>query len=413
MVDISASMLRETSGGQTKWSAVRGAVEGFLADEASSGIGVGIQYFPHHKPDVPFECSATAECGAGGPCVQLYPDSVCVQIRGEPDPNRGLPFCINNRNCQADSVCAPWGTCAVDSSLLCLFPGEDSGPGCGICQQPLLGSCVDKPICEQSEYSTPAVPIAALPGNAQALMSSLTTTNPEPPGAYQETNSGVALSAALEHASAHKASNSEHAVAVVLVTDGLPNYCFGFPVDTDQDVARAVQAVASAASAGLAGAGGIRTFVIGVVDAPSPGEPLQAGPLLDQVAAAGGTERAFIVDAAGSVSGEFASALTAIRGTLACDYQLPPAPPNERLDYFKINVGVTLPGSPRQDLLYVGAQRACDPATGGWYYDADPTQGQTPTRVIVCDQSCAQFKSVPNAEVNLQVGCVTRQAEVR
>ncbi|MDX2051698.1 MAG: hypothetical protein SFV15_04850 [Polyangiaceae bacterium] len=43
MVDISASMLRDTSTkGVTKWDAVRNALKGFVQEPASDGIGVGL-----------------------------------------------------------------------------------------------------------------------------------------------------------------------------------------------------------------------------------------------------------------------------------------------------------------------------------------------------------------------------------
>src|SRR5882724_3839423 len=62
MLDVSGSMLEGTSmfdatgTAITKWSAIKGALENFIADDASNGLGVGLQYFPLNKPHVPASC---------------------------------------------------------------------------------------------------------------------------------------------------------------------------------------------------------------------------------------------------------------------------------------------------------------------------------------------------------------------
>jgi hypothetical protein len=45
---------------------------------------------------------------------------------------------------------------------------------------------------------------------------------------------------------------------------------------------------------------------------------------------------------------------------------------------------------------------------GGWYYDADPATGGTPTRIIVCEATCKKWKGDAMASVDLRVGCRTR-----
>ncbi len=283
-------------------------------------------------------------------------------------------------------------------------------------QPPARGSCDGSPVCVQADYSAPVVEIAPLPANAQAVLGSLTTTNPRFPGASQETNTGVALSAALEHAQAFASQAATHTVAVVLVTDGLPNYCFPFDIVTNQDVVKAVQQIAQTAAAGYQSPAKIRTFVIGVLDAPDPTDPtaVDSTPIMDTIAQSGGTGKAFVLNAAGDVGSGFADALKAIRGTvLSCDYQVPLPPTNEQLDFSKVNVQFTPSGAKPTTLLYVPTPDKCDPTVGGWYYDVNPALGGKPTKISVCPQNCPLFQSSQNAQVDVQLGCVTQAAVLR
>jgi hypothetical protein len=70
MLDQSGSMDEMVSGGQTKWQAVTAALNTFVNQPGTAGIGVGINYFG--LPDSGQQCSPTcvtdADCGAFGPC---------------------------------------------------------------------------------------------------------------------------------------------------------------------------------------------------------------------------------------------------------------------------------------------------------------------------------------------------------
>src|SRR4051812_30417313 len=57
LLDKSASMLDTTGAGPTKWDAIRAALESFVSDPLSKGLGVGLQYFPLLKPGVPGTCT--------------------------------------------------------------------------------------------------------------------------------------------------------------------------------------------------------------------------------------------------------------------------------------------------------------------------------------------------------------------
>ena len=46
---------------------------------------------------------------------------------------------------------------------------------------------------------------------------------------------------------------------------------------------------------------------------------------------------------------------------------------------------------------------------GGWYYDVDPSSG-TPSRVIVCENTCQKFRT-DGLGLDLRYGCETRRIE--
>ena len=43
---------------------------------------------------------------------------------------------------------------------------------------------------------------------------------------------------------------------------------------------------------------------------------------------------------------------------------------------------------------------------GGWYYDVDPAVG-TPTSIIACDSTCANFQTDVTGHVDIVLGCMT------
>ena len=59
LVDISGSM-EESAGAQSKWVALRGALETFFGDPKSEGLGVGLTFFPPPAR----RCTLDEECGA-------------------------------------------------------------------------------------------------------------------------------------------------------------------------------------------------------------------------------------------------------------------------------------------------------------------------------------------------------------
>jgi hypothetical protein len=383
MLDSSGSMTSKTGSmgtGPTKWDAITQALSTFFTDPASAGLGVGLQHFPLAKPGVPATCTSNTQCINGsGPCYlkvcSKAPNPPCATNTDCPGGNNS---CINIGQCADGTLCAPVGGLCPDFST---------------CKQITQSFCVNRDSCMSSDYATPAVEIDLLNAAAGPLNAAISGVAPD-----GSTPTAPALQGAIDHAKAWATAHPTHEVVVLFATDGLPTECT--PTD--------IPSIAQLAAAGLSGTPSIKTFAIGVFASAD----LQAGAQtnLDQIAAAGGTQAAFIVDTSmGNVEQAFLQALNAIRGTkLACEYAIPPEGDAGALDYNKVNVQYTPSGSAMpQTIGYVGSLANCDPMKGGWYYDADPAMGNTPTKIIMCPATCTTFGQDLGGQVDIQVGCQT------
>jgi hypothetical protein len=373
----------------TKWDAVKLALESFLTDSASAGLGVGLQYFPLQKTTLPASCSNDAQCGDSAPCFLKFCSTYTDFVP-----------CTVNSDCQASATeyygpCTPIGRCSKDQDYFCSLPGKDCAPGpnnedLGACQTATSSICTNTTSCDVAQYTTPATSIAALPGAAAGLVASI---DAQMPGG--NTPTAPALTGAIAQARAWATAHPDHRVVSVLATDGLPTEC----------TPTAINSVAALARAGVTGTPSINTFVIGVfgptdVSNGAPGN-------LDQIAAQGGTNKAFIVDTQKDVTTQFQAALDAIRGArLACQYQIPQPTNGGTLNYGQVNVALT-DGGQKTVIYYVKNAAACDASSGGWYYDVDPAAG-TPSKIIACPTTCSAFQAAPNgASVGIALGCDT------
>ena len=267
--------------------------------------------------------------------------------------------------------CTCVGTCGCGGSCSCIT--SNNVTKC-TCPAGTIGNS-----CDVNDYAKATVEIGLLPQAAQGIVTAIAGQMPA-----GGTPTGPALEGAIKHARDWAIANSGHKVAVVLATDGLPTECNS-----------TVPSVAQLAAAAYAGAPRIPTYVIGV-----------GGSLtnLNQIAAAGGTNQAYIVDAGPNATQQFIDAMNRIRGlALACEFLIP-KPTSGQLDYSKVNVQFTPPtGGPAQFLQQVPNAAACDPVAGGWYYD-NPS---APTRIYACPASCDGFNVQVGGKVDILLGCKT------
>jgi len=293
------------------------------------------------------------------------------------------------------------------------FPqgGDPTGPNTGA--------------CSITSYATPAVLLQSLDDPAASQLLATRIENTTPSGG---TPTLPALQGAIEYARKTMADNPGSTSVVVLVTDGMPGvariedgtyynekcFCFGEPGCPEQDeipyVAQAAQAAATE---------GILTYVIGMGEVePDP---------LHTIAAAGGTEQAFIVDLGDPAvtQAQLAAALGNVRSVRPpCNIQIPPPPEGETFDKLKVNVEFVSGSGVVQPLFYAGAlasqlggtQLMCPNAgppapSNPWFWTYDDENA--PTQIILCPSACAQTEGDANGVVNVAYGCTTKVPEVR
>jgi len=388
MLDVSTSMLDLTASQVSKWDAVKTAIESFIQDNDSAGLGVGLQYFPLQKPNAPTSCSSNDDCGDSGPCF--------------------LKFCFNSSNlypCQQNSdcvtadgsnagPCADIALCSKNQDYFCPNPNgkceaADTTEDLGTCQRLTESVCQHTISCDVTQYSTPASPIATLPAAAAGLIASIDAQMPA-----GNTPTGPALAGAIKQASAWATANPDHRVVTVLATDGVPTEC----------TPNAINQVAALAGDGVAATPSISTFVIGVF---GPADVADGAPTnLNQIAIQGGTEKAFIVDTQKDVTSQFQTALDTIRGArLACKFPIPEPDAGDTLNYEQVNVTLTI-GTQKNVVYYVEDAARCDATTGGWYYDVKPTATVSPSKILTCPSTCSAFQAAPSgASVGIALGC--------
>ncbi|MFH2007723.1 MAG: hypothetical protein ABI333_14150 [bacterium] len=259
-----------------------------------------------------------------------------------------------------------------------------SAADCGLYGPCLMNMCggsfATDTSCDPADYSNAEVPIAELPGVQQSILNSLNGQGPQGSATPTEPAMGGAVTYATAWAQAHPT----HLTFIVFATDGEPTGCSTNSISGTSALAQ------SAANANPS----VKTFVIGV------GDGLDA---LNQIATAGGTGQAFLVDTGGNVTQQFIDALNEIRLTGGCMYQIP-MPQQGTPDFGLINVRLVDPADPASAVTIPNVTNAagCDPLLGGWYYD-DPA---APSIIMLCPASCDEV-AANNLEVEILVGCTT------
>jgi hypothetical protein len=234
----------------------------------------------------------------------------------------------------------------------------------GIQYFPLNG--VEPQSC-MAPYSTPAVELGLLPGNSAALAASIQMNQPD---GFTPTSS--ALTGAIAHMKQWAPMHVTHAPVVVLVTDGFPTECD--PKDPTD--------IAQIAKTAFETEPKVRTFVVGF-------NLGQAGENLDVIAAAGGTNKAFLIDK-GDIGAQFVDAILGISTSqLQCKFPLPKPPDGQKLDISMVAVTYTPAATGVEAMVpKLNGLGDCELNQGeGWFYDSP----SSPTEIDVCPTTCAKF----------------------
>jgi hypothetical protein len=389
LVDSSGSMAELVAGaGQTKWQMVQAALYAFVKDPGSSGLGIGLQYFPLVGSGSP--CTSSDDCGFPGTGVPPVCEQhrACVAPGGSPGGAAGcspldIAACPGGTTCQTIGVCAMTGVECAPLGSPC--PGGVAGDTCAApattCYSAML-------VCAPESYARLAVDISPLPAAAAPFVRSLAVRRP---GGL--TPLAQAAVGALNNLRARLAAMPGRRAALIIATDGLPAGC------GNQDIPVIADSLYTARTT----APSVPSYIIGVLD---PGFVALGTRDFGELAGAGATRQPFILSPTGDLTQKLLEALSQIRNELACEYVIP-EDKKGMIDFGKVNLTFTGPGAAEENVPYVGRADRCDPTRGGWYYDADPAAGGIPARVVACDATCRRFRSQPNGRVDLRFGCKT------
>lgn len=384
LLDGSGSMSGR-AGTRTKLELMREAVSAFLKDPRSAGMGVALSFFPSV-----FYCDKDTDCPTtgmiAGRCLGV--NTGCIP----PLPGVAIRLCMPGVTmCPNGSTCTKIGRCPdvfgfTNCALGTMCPG---GAAC----QPIERTC-NTPYgtdCMGTRYSKPLVAFGDLPAGLPALSDALERRQP-----YGSTPLAEAVAGTIPILRTHIAAHPGRQVVLVVASDGIPDpSCGGVPGILMNVTAARMQTPP------------LPTYAIGVFG----GVELGSGRMLiEDIARAGGTNQAYVIEPNGNLAEGFLRALNEIRGAaLPCEFMIPPG--KEGLDYGKLNLRFKTSGGGDELIGYVGSADRCDPMKGGWYYDVNPAAGGKPSRVLVCPATCAKLKGDETGKVELRFGCRTREID--
>lgn len=313
----------------------------------------------------PFDGSAGTfmiDTGTGSDVLTL--DSACA---GESHQAEQVPLAIyillDSTGSMLDQGKWPAATSAINT-----FVNDPLSAGIKVAIQAFSG---DGP-CDGSVYDTPAVEMDGLPNHAGKIGQWLAGIFPDGQTPIEGALRGLQL-----YTAEFAAQSPNDRVVGLLITDGVPTRC-----DTNPATLTGIAAAAYGATPSIS------IFVMGMTGADFA--------LLDQIAAAGGTQASY--DASGGTQA-FLDALEAIRGTaLSCEFLIPVGEAGA-VDPEKVNVEYHPSAGGKQTIYKVDGPGSC--VEYGWYYD-DPV---APTKILLCPETCAIVKADPTGRIDVILGC--------
>lgn len=234
--------------------------------------------------------------------------------------------------------------------------------------------------CQDGTYVTPNVPMATLPSTAFGMALDQRVAN----GWGNGTPTLHVMRGVIDFVQA-ELQRTPGRYVIVLVTDGYPQNC------NDNQIQSVVTEAAAVAA-------DIPTYVIGVKNPPLPEAPDTVTNLND-VALAGGTQQAYIIDTGNpeQTAAAFKGAIDAIRGSAVSCYLGIPQPPGGRT-FDQEKVAVTYRSSAGTTAL------TYDPtclAPNTWQYD-DPIN---PTQIRLCPSACDMLQNDRSAALEIEFTC--------
>ncbi|MGK3963350.1 vWA domain-containing protein [Sorangium sp. So ce118] len=241
--------------------------------------------------------------------------------------------------------------------------------------------------CDADTYLTPEVPMTPLP--SPAFAEAIDAITPETADDWRGgTPTLFVMQGTISYTTAQRQATPGR-YAIVLVTDGYPQGCGS----------RYNQVSLVADEAATALADGLPTYVIGVANPPIEGAPETVEDMND-VAVAGGTEHAYLIDTGNpaATAAAFKAAVDAIRGAaVSCTVAIPPAPDGRTFDAQKVRVTYT---SGDDEAIALTYDQDCE-TEEAWRYDSV----ENPTEIVLCDSTCAAIQADPAAALGVDFTC--------
>ncbi|XXX81673.1 VWA domain-containing protein [Sorangium sp. So ce134] len=241
--------------------------------------------------------------------------------------------------------------------------------------------------CAAEIYTTPDVPLTPLP--SPAFGAALDQIEPMTSSDWR---GGTPTAWVMRGTSAFIGAQRQQnpgKYAIVLVTDGYPQGC--------DEASDTIDAVVADAQAALAES--VPTYVIGVENPPIEGAPDTLDDL-DEIATAGGTESAVLIDTGdpSQTTAAFKAAVDRIRSAaVSCTMAIPLPPDGSSFDKEKVRVVYTDGASATKELVY---DQSCATADA-WRYD----EPASPTQIVLCVDTCTTVQADAAAQLSVDFTC--------
>jgi|GEM_PF-1431265 len=262
------------------------------------------------------------------------------------------------------------------------------------------------PTCDIAACTQPLIDVGRLmatqgPGDAHeaALLEALAAATPVPGGG---TPTGAILEGGVAWAKSYQDAHQDERVVILVVTDGAPEGCEEGIPELELFLKDALDSGISSYFVGLTGEDGAEL----------------AEDTMNDLAEAGGTEKALFIQDGAETRDELVQALASVQGSaIACDFALPAiSHGGEVVDPGLVNVIYTAGGAPSGGSSTGGApteaqgegtkftkvigQGECGDSAS-WFYDVEGH----PSRIHLCPQACSLVSADPAASLEILLGC--------
>jgi hypothetical protein len=340
--------------------------------------------------------SASGQCGASTFAAQQVVVETETQVMTQVSTVKPVALYIMLDQSLSMTLSGIWKP-AVSAIKAFTLDSKSAGIDVGLQYFPISGG----QCATGAGYSTPEVPVAALPGQASNIAASLDAHNASAIGTPIE----GALRGVTEFCKHYQADHPSEQCVSVLVTDGKPELSPGCNENQDQ-----LAAIAAAAHTA-----GVTTFAVGLKGADFT--------LLDKIAKQGGApdcdpNAATYACDVSTGADKLVTALASIRDTvvttethteivkqvqqskLPCEWVIPTPPAGQMFDPNKVNIRLTV-GDSQTNFFRVDSASLC--TANAWHFD-DP---KAPTRLVACPETCNRISAAVSGKVDILLGCET------